>query len=165
MWFSRDYSSTFTEWIRVKRYASQMSSSQQEERICLDGRWGRWQWLTTWAERSGHDPFLLCITWWPINHVTIGWHRPSYSFKCSSLPFTRTFLLAPFLKSPLRSPDWKVSVLGMRFHHFGVNRRLKRREKYSFLTENVLVQMPPESSPCNVLTIFLRCNYCCNYTS
>ena len=30
------------------------------------------------------------------------------------------FSLAPFLKSPFRSPDSKVSALGVDFHYFGV---------------------------------------------
>ena len=72
-------------------------------------------------------------------HVTIGRCRSPYLLKYSFLPFTLAFSLAPFSKSPSRSPDSKVFVFGMRFHHFGVNGMLKQREKYSFLTENVYV--------------------------
>ena len=68
--------------------------------------------------------------------MTIGKRRP---IKYSILPFTRAFSLALFSKYPLSSPDLKVSVFGMRFHRFGVNGRLKWKEKYSFLTENVYV--------------------------
>ena len=71
--------------------------------------------LLTRAERSECDPFLLHITQWPINHKTIDGHRPQYSFKYLSSLFTRAFSLALFSKSPLRSLDSEVSVLGMRF--------------------------------------------------
>ena len=86
--------------------------------------------LLTWAEQSGCDPFLLCVTWQQINHVTIGWHRFIFAI------YTSIFTCS-ILKSPLtyRPPDSEVSLFGMRFHRFGVNRRLKWREKYSFLTE------------------------------
>ena len=67
--------------IRVKRFPTQASGSQQGVRMCL------------------------------IDDLAFIWQ-------------TRAFLLAPFQKSPVS----QVSVLGMRFHHFGVNGRLKRRE-------------------------------------
>ena len=53
--------------------------------------------------------------------------------------------LAPFSKSPLRSPNSKVSAFSMRFHRFGVNGRLNWSEKYSFLTKNVYMLMPPKA--------------------
>ena len=64
--------------------------------------------------------------------------QASVFMKYSFFPFTsafRVFSLAQVSKSPLRFPNSKVSVLGVHFHCFGVNGRLKWREKYSFLTE------------------------------
>ena len=43
--------------------------------------------------------------------------------------FTReklAFFKYPFSRSPLRSPDLKVSILNMHFHHLLVNRRPKQ---------------------------------------
>ena len=57
----------------------------------------------------------------------------------SFLLFTRVFFLAPFLKSPLRTPDSEVFVLRMHFHRIRVNEWVKRRQMSPFLHENVVV--------------------------
>ena len=72
-------------------------------------------------------------------HVTIGRRRPPFSFKYLFSLFIQAFSLHPFSKSSLRFSDSEVSILGMHFHQFDVNRRLKRGEKYLFLTGNCSV--------------------------
>ena len=62
-----------------------------------------------------------------------------YPFQVVFLLFTRAFFLAPFSKSPLRSPDSEVFVLRMRFHRIRVNEQVKRRQISPFLDENVVV--------------------------
>ena len=77
--------------------------------------------LLTRAERSRCNPFLLA-------NLSCEYRLTQASVFIQVLVFARAFSLAPFSESP----DSKVPVLGMHFHHFGVNRRLKWKEKYSF---------------------------------
>ena len=86
-------------------------------------------WSNDEAERAG-----TCH-----NRVTIAWLWSSYSLKSVFLLFTPTFFVAPFLKSPLKSPDSEAFVLPMHFHRFHVNKQVKRRQISLFMFESVVV--------------------------
>ena len=49
------------------------------------------------------------------------------------------FLMSPFSKFPLWSPDSIVCIFILRFHHVSVNGKPKWREKFVFSSKNVLV--------------------------